>query len=93
MSPQELIAYCRTTRQGKPEGDIRSPAVMRDVLTMLLEDHMARLPASVQRETSGVYDSLNGRVVRAAPDPPPPDPKNDATARELATLIGYLEDL
>ena len=92
MSPQELIAYCRTTRQGKPEGDIRSPAVMRDVLTMLLEDHMARLPA-VHRDTAGVYDSLNGRVVRAAPDPLPPDPKDNVTAVQLATLIGFLEDL
>jgi hypothetical protein len=89
---EQLISHCRAHRQGVPEGDLRDPRVLADVLTMLLEGHLSRLPASVHRDTTGVYDSLNGRVVRA-PDPPPPDPKDNATACQLATLIGHLEDL
>jgi hypothetical protein len=92
MTPQELIAHCRTTRQGKPEGDIHSPAAMADVLTMLLEDRMRELASRARPPSGGRLDSLNGRVVPTEPGTPAPDPREDSMARGLATLIGYLAE-
>jgi hypothetical protein len=92
MTPQELIAHCRTTRQGKPDGDLRSPTVMAEVLTMVLEDHMRELASRARPPSGGRLDSLNGRVVTTDPGTPAPDPREDSMARGLATLIGYLAD-
>jgi hypothetical protein len=92
MTPQELIAHCRTKRQGKPEGDIRSPAVVADVLTMLLEDHMADLARRSRPPSGGRLDSLSGRVVFSEPAVPAPDPRADPLACSIATLVGYLQD-
>ena len=68
-SAADLIAYCRNNRIGTPEGDIRDPRVLADVLRQLLEAHL---------------EDLAERGAGGAPD---------ATARALATLIGYVEDL
>ena len=76
MTVAELVKHCRATRTGIPAGDIADPQVLRRVLTLLLERHVARIQ-----------------------DPPrwqfgakPVDPREDATALAIATLVGYLED-
>ena len=76
MSAAELVAHCRVTRTGIPAGDIADPKVLHKVLTQLLDRHVARIQ-----------------------DPPrwqfgakPVDPREDATALAIATLVGYLED-
>ena len=76
MTAAELIRHCREHRTGVPAGDIADPQVLRRVLTLLLERHVARIQ-----------------------DPPrwqfgakPVDPREDATALAIATLVGYLED-
>ncbi len=76
MSAAELVKHCRATRTGIPAGDIADPKVLHKVLTLLLAKHIARIQ-----------------------DPPrwqfgakPVDPREDATALAIATLVGYLED-
>ena len=76
MTAAELVKHCRATRTGIPAGDIADPKVLHKVLTLLLEKHIARIQ-----------------------DPPrwqfgakPVDPREDATALAIATLVGYLED-
>jgi hypothetical protein len=93
VNAAELVAHCRTQRQGAPEGDIRSPAVLADVLTLVLDERLSELASRTQPPTGGIYDSLHGRVVPSLPGVPAPDPKDDSMARSLATLIGYVEDL
>jgi hypothetical protein len=93
MNAAELIAYRRAHREGVPEGDLRDPRVLADLLTMLLEDHLARIEGNAQAPTGFVFDSTRGRVVPTIPGRPAPAATEDGTARALATLIGYLEDL
>lgn len=92
MSPAELVAHCRTTREGKPEGDIRSPAVVADVISMLLEDRMRELANRARPPSGGIQDTRTGRIVLTEPAVPAQDPRSDSMACGLATLISYLED-
>ena len=76
MTAADLVAHCREHRTGTPAGDIADPKVLHKVLTLLLERHVARIQ-----------------------DPPrwqfgakPVDPREEATALAIATLVGYLQD-
>ena len=91
MKRQELIAHCRTTRQGTPDGDFRDPRVAADVLGMLLDIRLAELASSARPPGRHVVDSY-GRLVATEPGEPAPDPKEDRMACALATLISRLED-
>ena len=93
MTAAELIAHCRTRREGRPAGDIRTPAVLAEVLGMVLEDRLAELESRAREPSGGHYDSVKGEVVHTEAGEPAPDPKEDRLARSLATLIGYVEDL
>ena len=76
MTTSDLVKHCREHRTGTPAGDIADPKVLHKVLTLLLERHVARIQ-----------------------DPPrwqfgakPVDPREDATALAIGTLLSYLED-
>lgn len=93
MNAAELIRYCRKHRSGVPEGSIADPAVLRDVLMELLEMHLEDLAEHAARNAPPLTQHAGtGKLVPSAPAPAPLDPRDDSTARALATLIGYLED-
>jgi hypothetical protein len=92
MNAAELIAYRREHRQGEPEGDLRDPRVLADLLTMLLEDHLARIEGNAQAPTGFVFDSTRGRVVPTIPGKAAPAATEDRTACALASLVGFLLD-
>ena len=77
MSAAELVKHCRATRTGIPAGDIADPQVLRRVLTLLLEKHLMRIQDAPRWWQPGAV---------------PVDPREDATALAIATLVGYLED-
>ena len=77
VTAAELIKHCRERRTGIPAGDAGDPKVLRRVLTLLLERHVARITAAPPW--------WNEHIKRA-------DPREDETACALATFIGYLED-
>lgn len=93
MNAADLIAHCRTRRQGNTEGDLRTPAVLAEVLTVVLDERLQELEGRARSPSGGHYDSLRGEIVHTDPGEPAPDPKGDRMARSLATLIGYVEDL
>jgi hypothetical protein len=88
---QQLIERARerrlSGRVAPPEGDLRKWPVMRSVLVMVLEDHLAHLEASVPEQPTR-WDGNSGRFVPDGPAPRAPDPFEDRTVRSLATLIG-----
>jgi hypothetical protein len=92
MNVSEVVAHCRTHRQGVPEGDLRDPRVLADLLSMVLSGHLERLECNVQEATGYVFDSRTGKTVPTIPGRPAPSATEDGTARALATLIGYLQD-
>ena len=93
MNARELVKHCRAHREGAPPaGDIREAGVLRDVLTMILEQRLEDLTESAPKQAMR-YDLDNGRMVALEPAPKPADPREDSTAHALATLIGYIEDL
>ena len=77
MSAAELIRHCREHRTGTPAGDIADPKVLRQVLVLLLERHLAKIQEPAPWWLPGVV---------------PADPREDPTACAIATLISYLED-
>jgi hypothetical protein len=93
MNAGELVAYCRAHRKGKPDGDIREPRVLAEVLTMVLDERLSSLADMAQAASGHVHDTRTGQLVPTIPAKPAPDAKEDSTARALASLIGYLEDL
>ena len=93
MNVSEVVAHCRTHRQGVPEGDLRDPRVLAELLTMVLEDHLARIEGNGEAPTGYVFDSRMGKIVPTIPGRPAPAATEDSTARALATLIGYLQDM
>ena len=77
MSAVDLVKHCREHRTGTPAGDIADPVVLRQVLTLLLAKHLMRIQEPAPWWLPGVV---------------PADPREDATALAIATLISYLED-
>lgn len=93
MNADELVLYRRTKRDGVPEGDLRDPHVIANVLKLALGDHLDRLSAQATPADRHIYDDRMGKIVPTVPARPGPDPKEDRTACALASLIGYLEDV
>ena len=76
---------------GTPEGNIFEPRVLGDVLTMLLTERMRELASRARGPSGGMFDSRRSRIVPTEPLVPVPDPREDAQAGQLATLIGYVQ--
>jgi hypothetical protein len=89
----ELIEHFRERRQGVPEGDLRDPAVLEDVFTMLLDMRVEELASRARGPSGGVYDSLRGKIVFTEPGTPAPNPRDDRLAGAILTIIGYVRDL
>lgn len=87
----DLIDWCREHREGTPGGDITDPAILRAVLTALLERHLADLAERAEPPVTR-WDLDNGRNVIVDPGRPAPDPRHNPTARGLATLLSYLDE-
>jgi hypothetical protein len=92
MKASELIQHCREQRQGTPEGDLRDPQLLGELLTEVLDVRLAELASCARGPSGGRYDSTLGRVVPTEPAVPAPDPTEDRLACQIATLIGYAED-
>jgi hypothetical protein len=87
----ELVAYQRTQRRGTPAGDILEPAMLVENLTLVLTGHVEELRERWPTQETR-WDGNRGHFVSDGPPPPPFDLSTDATAKRLATLIGYLEE-
>lgn len=103
MTATELIAWFRKHRDADapPAGDIREPAVLVEVLTMLLETHLSFV-SSVASQRAQLAESErhryataqeHQRAMRALTDLTNPNMPGSAGPRQLATLIGYVADL
>ena len=89
----ELVAYERAQRKGPaPDGNILEAATLAENLTAVLAEHVERLSERWPKQPTR-WNGNNGRFEPDGPPPEPFDPSSDSTARSLATLIGYLEDL
>ena len=92
MKSAELIRYCRERRSGVPEGDIRDPRVLADVLGVLLDERLAELESRAEPPSHYVQDAGSGGLVPTVPGVRAPDPREDFFTCQLATLCGYVQD-
>jgi hypothetical protein len=92
MKSQELIDWCRLNRrQGNPDGAISDRVLLIDVLAQLLDEHLERTaPEGLPARTVETPEGYTTIPARPAPLRRPPD--TDETAKQLATVIGYLQD-
>ena len=89
-----LIERMRSERsKSPPAGDLHDPALLAELLTLILETHLQAMAANAARKAPPpAWDSTLGRFADS-PAAPVPDPTDDEVASSLALLAGYLEDL
>jgi len=89
-----LISHCRSERGDTlpPAGSILERDTLLANLQAVLEGHCERVRDKWPRQKMR-YDLNNGRQVPDADAPPAFDLRLDETACELATLIGFVEDV
>ncbi len=89
---QRLVEFCRESRRGTPPaGNILDRGTLLEVLGMLLAAHLER--TAPEGEPERVVAGNNGYYTVPAKAPPAWSPEMaDETAKELATLIGYVEE-
>ena len=94
MTAAELIKHMRGERgRSPPAGDLHDPALLAELLTIILSVHLEAMAANAARKAPPpAWDSTLGRFADS-PAAPAPDPTDDEVASSLALLAGYLEDL
>jgi hypothetical protein len=93
MNAAQLIDWARLQRRdGTPDGDIGDRVVLVDVLTQLLDEHLER--TAPQGTPPRSVEAPSGFYTLPAQPPRPRKPQDaDETAKQLATLIGYIEEV